>query len=345
MRKQSLNKAEREQREKLAIEYLEIWKHYPKRFIARKLSEDHPEIFKGIEDARSKIRVITLSSGERLAKLRINAGKKIINHNQELIDLPEPHLTELENYVIPKANNRIGIISDLHLPKHTKKHIDIALNDFKEKEVNCIIINGDLIDNPQFSKFSYDPRYSAKTEEWFNMAEYFLESLREKFPNALILFIEGNHDAWYKRYLWNKAKNIGGDSYYSLESRLHLAENNIIWIPEIQLVQLADYYVFHGHQHIKGGQLDTSAKRLLNKVKSNCIIGHLHYASMFQDVGFNDEPLATVHVSGALCTRKPSYMPFGGKARDGYITAEVINDKLKVENIWIKDGKKTIINV
>jgi len=340
------NKTEENEIERIICEYLELYPTIPSRTLARKLCEEYEMLFPNLENARRMVRSRRDATGRDKTEARQRVGKKIYPSPGNLTPFiyPEAELHELEPYQIPVGNTRIGIISDIHFPKQCNQTIDLALTDFAENNVDTIILNGDLMDNPTFSKFPTDPNYRGKIGSWFDKTEFFLESLRARFPNALILFVEGNHDAWYKKWLWMKAKNLAADPYYSLEERLHLMDYNIKFIPEIQLIRLADYFVFHGHQHAKGGQLDTVAKRMLAKLNSNCIIGHMHYASMFTGTNIMDEPYGTVHVLGAASTLKPSYMPFGGKSRKGYMNIKVVDRKCQIENVWNNNGKKVIIN-
>lgn len=331
------NKATEDLFEKLVTEQLELTPTLPNRTIARILLERHPEVFQHLEQVRGLVRSRRDAHSFSRSQSRLRAGKKV--YTRIIEHYPEPELHELEPFIIPTGNKKCGLISDLHFPKQCNETIDMGLNHFAKEGVDTIILNGDILDNPTFGKFPVDPNYRSKVGHWFDQTEYFLESLREAFPNALILFAEGNHDAWYRRWLWNHAKNIAADGYYNLQERLHLIEYNIKFIPEIQLIRLADYFIFHGHQHAKGGALDTVAKRLVTKLNSNCIIGHMHYASSFSTTNIMGDNCATVHVLGAASTLKPSYMPFGGKSRKGYAYIEVINGICQVHNIWNDGGK------
>ena len=340
-----MNKAEKEQYEKLICEYIEANQDAPSRAIARKLTIDYPLMFPNLEGARLMIRRKRGSTGEKEANHRKNSGKKIYkNPEKTLYIYPEPELDELQPYIIPMAYNRMGWISDQHYPKNCNKTIETAYNDFEDKGVNLIILGGDLMDMADYGKFPVKPHARGDIERWFNKAERYLEMTRERFPNALIIFLEGNHDAWYKKWLWRQAKQLAGDPYYSLEERLHLSDYKITFCPEIQLVKYADYNLFHGHQLLKGGALDTVSKRLNAKINSNAICGHMHYSGMFSNTDIDGNITTTIHVAGASSTQNPSYMPFGGKSRKGYITAEIIDNKLEVTNIWLNGSKKVIIN-
>ena len=339
----TIRKKDAELIENLIVEHLELMPTVPNRTLARILCEKYPETFYSIEQARTCVRARRGKNASRHREARLRAGKKI--YTQLIEHYPEPELHELDPYQIPKGNTKIGVISDLHFPKQCNETIDFALNDYARIGVDTIILNGDVLDNPTFGKFPVDPNYRSKVGHWFDQTEYFLESLREAFPNALILYVEGNHDSWYRRWLWQQAKNVAADPYFSLEDRLHLIDYGIKFIPEIQLIQCHDYFIFHGHQHAKGGQLDTVAKRMVAKLNSNCIIGHMHYASSFALTNITGANCATVHVLGAASTNKPSYMPFGGKSRKGYLYMTAKDGVCEVSNIWNDNGRKREITI
>ena len=71
-------------------------------------------------------------------------------------DLPESYADDFEPYRINQA--RVLIISDLHFPYQDNEAITIALNYGIEKKVDCILINGDLIDFATISRHEKDFR-------------------------------------------------------------------------------------------------------------------------------------------------------------------------------------------
>ena len=98
----------------------------------------------------------------------------------------------------------------------------------KRVQPEIVVLNGDIFDLPEFSKYNVDPR------EWdvigrIQWVHKFLKDLRKAVPNAQIDFIEGNHEARLLRHLsesspamkailadlhgWNVAKLLGLDKY------------------------------------------------------------------------------------------------------------------------------------
>lgn len=344
MKKPYPNKAEQKYNDQILNEYLTNYPETPSLTIAKALNKQYPTIFSGsVENIRGAIRLRRRSRGE-LSRSPNAVKTKYKNPTDTTLRFPEES-QEITIFKVPTGNTKLGYISDVHVPHQCKQTIDMAKNDWAKRGVDTIVINGDLLDNPTFGKHPFDPSWNSKTKEWMDKAEFFLEELRDDFPNALILFTEGNHDFWYKRHLWIQAKNLITDPYYSLEERLHLSDYKIKFIPQTELVQMADYFIFHGHMHIKGGQLDTAVKRLARLLNSNCMIGHIHYASSFTEYDILQRPAFTCHISGCASTVHPAYKPFGGKARKGYINSKVVNGKHEVENIWNDNGVRRIITI
>ncbi len=77
---------------------------------------------------------------------------------------------------------------------------ELFIDTAKRVKPERIVLNGDILDLPEFGKYSVDPR------EWdvvgrIKWVHTFLEDLREASPDSQIDFIEGNHEARLIRHL------------------------------------------------------------------------------------------------------------------------------------------------
>jgi hypothetical protein len=63
-----------------------------------------------------------------------------------------------------------------------------------------IVLDGDIFDLPEFSKYTQDPREFAPVER-IKWVHQFLNDLREAAPDAQIDFVEGNHEYRLLRHL------------------------------------------------------------------------------------------------------------------------------------------------
>lgn len=92
------------------------------------------------------------------------------------------------------------VCSDIHDkdcdPFYRRVFVDMT----KRVQPDTIVLNGDIFDLPEFSKWTVDPR------EWDVLGRIlwvhkFLDDLRAAAPNAELIFVEGNHEFRLLRHL------------------------------------------------------------------------------------------------------------------------------------------------
>lgn len=107
-----------------------------------------------------------------------------------------------DNYIRPYSKRFQSILvgSDLHDINcdnfYRRLFIETALRVQPEK----IVLNGDIFDFPEFSKYTTDPR-EFKVVDRIKWVHEFLEDLRDASPESEIDLIEGNHEARLLRHL------------------------------------------------------------------------------------------------------------------------------------------------
>lgn len=313
----------------LAIKALTEFPKMSKGAIVTYLLETYPTIFHNYENTRSIVRKVTGSNGKQKFKY------KAIDHNPDIetqFNLPKTKGEKRKFIELPQECNNILIISDIHFPNHDVIALGKALEYGKVNNVNCIVINGDLLDNEPFTNHDAPPPNSSDVRDWFQMTEDFLEMLIKEFK-CPIYFVEGNHDAWYMRYLMKKAPVLFNDQYYTLSARLKLREKGIVWIPQTSVLMIGKLPVTHGHMIVKGFFSPVNpAKGVYNKIKGSMLIGHCHTTSEHSESNLQGD-LNTTYSIGCLCTLAPDYDPFNCKHNLGF--ARVIvqeNGNYRVEN-------------
>jgi predicted phosphodiesterase len=218
--------------------------------------------------------------------------------------------------------------------------INIAIEIFKKQKINTLIINGDLLDNTPFTKHDGKRPTPGQVREWFDMTEAFLEFLRSTFPKVDIYWLEGNHDFWYKRWMQKNAEQLDEDPYFSLQSRLHIQDYNIIFLPQETYMKAGKLNILHGHQ-LSGrfGVGVSPARSIYLKTKKSTLIGHVHVEDSYTDNDI-DRTTTTCWSTGCLCTLTPDYNPIGGKACHGFahVIIESTGD-FSVKNYRISKGK------
>lgn len=320
----------------LIKEYLEQYPEMPSLTMAKMIFKNHESIFSNVEAVRRQIRYFRGAIGDAM---RGNLKDRKYVRQSYLQHLPIEDSEDYKPVVLGLKNNRIGVISDIHIPNHRNKPIDIALQVFRDQKVNTILINGDLLDNTPFTKFLTPPD-KRDAKKYLDKAEMFLENLRDIFPKARIIWLEGNHDFWYYQYLMRKAPELYGDPYYKLEERLHLTDYNIEYIPQQQYLMAGKLAICHGHFLLRGVFTPVSAARtILLKAKVPVLVGHCHITSEHTRTDLHGDILTTWS-TGCLCSLTPDYQPMGGEANHGFATIMVEkNGHFKVQNYRVHKGE------
>lgn len=314
-------------------EYLRKFPNTYSRSLAVKLYNENKEIFTDEEHARSIIRYYRQSHGKP-NRLKI-ATDEFADQNPYF--LPESDETEWIPYVIPTTQNKILIISDIHIPYHSITAVTACFNWAKDHDINTIIINGDLIDCHELSFFVKDPRKRKFSDE-IKMTKQFLDALQNIFPNCKVYFKEGNHEYRLQRYLKVHAPALFDDAEYHMPTKLNLGERGIEWIQDKRIIHAGNLNILHGHELGMGMSTVNPARTVFLKAKESTIIGDRHQTSEHSEPSLNGD-LVTCWSAGCLCELHPEYMPIN-RWNHGFSRVVVEKDKtFKVTNLRLKDGK------
>ena len=303
----------------LAAQYVVKFPSISKSSIAAKLFNDYPTLFKNQEDARSFVRNATNSFGVEHRKY----NPRNIVHTPEL----PPSLSKSRVFVdLPISSNNILWMSDVHLPNHDKDAINLATKYGKDKKINCIVLGGDILDNTPFTSHDSPPPSADDVREWFDYAEIFFSHLRTLFPKAHIVWLEGNHDNWYVRYLMKKAPMLFNDEYFRLPERLSLKKYNIDFYDQNVILRAGKLHMAHGHTIVRGVFAPVNAARgVFMRAKSSMMVGHVHTTSNHSETNIKEEPISCWSV-GCLCTLSPDYDPHNTKHNLGFAHITVEKD-------------------
>ena len=306
--------------------------------LARIMYAENKLSFKHVEAARSILRRI---EGKNQSPDKVTKTKYYMptERPKNPYKLPESYQEERKPYKLPIACNNILLISDLHIPYHDINAVTLALNYGVENKINTILINGDLIDNHQVSRFERDPKKRSVKQE-FDATKEFLRVLRATFPDAHIYWLKGNHCIRWEKFLLQKASEIWDDPYFHLEERLRLNEERVHLLDDKVLVKAGKLAITHGHHIFKGVFAPVSpARGAYMKAKQNVIVGHLHRPSHHPESDMEGNINAAWSM-GCLCQLKMDYSPLISNSLHGF--AHITIDKngdFTVKNFSIINGK------
>lgn len=305
--------------------------------LATIMFNENPLIFKTHDRARH---VLSNIEGKRRGKTNGTAitHPTVDRRPMAPYSLPTPDGEDLEPYHLPTSWDRFIFASDFHVPNHRTEPIEAMLNYAIENNIKRLIVGGDLLDNTPFTRWLHEPINPKDVPRWFDMAKELLVQFKKVFNE--VIWIEGNHDFWFKRFLMEKAPMLFGDPHFSLEERLKLNEIGVRYVDQRYLVKAGHLNIHHGHILLRGGgSYANGARMLYTKGKANMISGHLHVESSHTEPDLDDK-ICTTFITGCMCTLRPEYQPFGGKACHGFADISVQKNKeFTVKNMRIYKGK------
>jgi predicted phosphodiesterase len=291
---------------------VEIARDYCKKFpttptltIAKKIFKENKDYFLNLESARSAVRKVRGMSGQKKREtLRDKSLYKPLEYKYNPFDLPDSYSVDFSPYEI--SQSRTLILSDIHIPYHDVKALELAIKYGIDKNANCVLLNGDLIDMPNHSRHERCWRSRSTTEE-FEKTRHFLRSLRKAFPKAKIVFKEGNHCERWEKWLYVKAPEIFDDPEFKLESRLRLGELGIDIVKDKRPVKIGKLTVLHGHELAGGSGGVNPSRSTFLKTLDSCVVGHFHKTSSHVETTMSGHVI-DVNSIGCLCDMNPMFM-------------------------------------
>jgi predicted phosphodiesterase len=244
---------------------------------------------------------------------------------------PSEKLDEAPAHLVLDSNLRCGlIINDLHIPYHNRDAIIQAIKIGVFRNVDFIIINGDLIDCYPLSRYEKDKNKRSFDYE-LKETRSFLNLLRKTFPNTAIYYKFGNHEFRHQKYINEKAPELGVVDELRLDKLLRLETFGIEYVPQNQLVKIGDTFVVHGHESMmffKGGV--AAARNTLLAVGENVVMAHLHRSQTFTETFLTKT--IKCNVIPSLCDLNPAYIGYS-KWQNGCGIIEQSSEICTVENI------------
>lgn len=324
-------------KKELAAKYIQENPDMFKRELARKMYQERPDLFESIELARGVIRKCVNGPGVEKRGAPLPGFESHYNLMQQYNIRAEERKTK-SDYII--TGSHIGIMGDLHIPFHAEDAIAATLDYFTSKNVDTIIINGDLVDFYQLSRWSKDPSERPFSHE-VRMTVEFLTYLRDAFPDASIYWKMGNHEDRYETFFRTNAKELIGLEDFEMQSIFDLDYLNIHLVGSRQKMKVGKLNVVHGHEF---GQSIFSpvnpARGLFLMAKASCITNHHHQSSHHAENDINGNPTGCWSL-GCLCDLRPDYRPFAfTKWNHGAAVVNVSeNGNFHVDAFTIINGK------
>jgi predicted phosphodiesterase len=277
------------------------------RTLARMLHEKHPVIFDTLENARSSVRAYLGNCGVRHRKSAEKRGTaRAPRKPGELPPLPKSEAKPWEPFVLDAR--RVLVLSDLHIPHSDDAAVDAALGYGDEFKPDAILLNGDLADFYQISRFDKDPTVPKIKYELACLNQFFCH-LAARFPKARVYYKLGNHDERLDRYLMLNAPELFDipEIRYAWHGPAGITANKVTVIDDQRKVMLGKLMVLHGHEKGRGISNPVNpARGAFLRLLTSSLEGHSHQQSEHTERSADGRTIVC-RSTGCLCDLEPPY--------------------------------------
>ena len=181
------------------------------------------------------------------------------------------------------------IIPDTHIPFHDKRAYKLMLQVAKNAvpKLNGVYILGDFGEFASVSSHPKDPDIESRFSKELEAVNAHLDELDELFPEAEKVFIEGNHEYRFSRFLRDKAPQLF--EVTNAKSLLKMDDRGWKWIPygPNQKVKVLGSKLYARHEPTSGGE--HVAAGTVKKSGASVIFGHVHKIQEHQTVMLNGD--------------------------------------------------------
>ncbi len=313
----------------------------PHRTLARYLVQTRPALYAnadGVPDinlARAAVRYYTGNNGASHRDSARRAGTLV-----EKVAMPASRAEVNTPYTLPPGTWLV--LPDIHVPFHSPKAVDAALDYGRRRKVDGVLLLGDFQDCEALSKFRPTRRrdFNDEVEATVDMLVY----VRRAIPKAKMLWKFGNHEARLQAYYRSNAPMLADLPQAELDEILRLEERGVDVVPARSKMVAGHLDMIHGHELRGGSTAVNPARWLFLKAKGCALCAHWHRASSHDESNIRGKLVATWSL-GCLCTLSPDYNPLANGWTQGFGLVYLDKDgSFEVENRRILHNGKTDVD-
>jgi predicted phosphodiesterase len=199
------------------------------------------------------------------------------------------------------------VLSDLHIPFQDEKAVELVFRFIRDFNPEYVFLDGDVLDCFEISRFNQPIDLGKHLKDELAETRLFFTRLRGILPDAKIIYIEGNHEKRFNKYIWEQAEELWGLDGLSIQEQLRLKDFKIDYIDSVSNEAWYKYghlYIGHfGKCNKHGGY---TAKSLLDDKGVSLIQGHTHRLAEIHRRLLDKEIVGIEN--GCLCNLTPFYI-------------------------------------
>jgi hypothetical protein len=207
----------------------------------------------------------------------------------------------------------VVVANDFHVPWHDEQALALLQLFLQREKPDWLILNGDLMDFWEISRFDLTPRTGKAFIEEIKIGKGILKSFRHILPRARITWIEGNHEFRLRKYLIRQAKELYGLPGLSVPDLFGLKKLGIDYVPCHPLaskftdnfIKVGSLYVGHWDKiSVHGGY---AAKGLVETKGVSLLQAHTHRFGAHARTTVDGRVLLGIE-NFCMCRREASYV-------------------------------------
>jgi predicted phosphodiesterase len=193
--------------------------------------------------------------------------------------------------------------SDFHFPYQDDGAIESFLSLVAWMNPDRVVLNGDIADFFQLSRFNISGSRVENLQEEIDQANDFRRQVREAAPNAVIDETEGNHDSRVITYVQKNAQALQSLRALTPRELFKYGEYEINSHPGCGFLLRAGFLTKHGT--LVRGEAGATAKAELALAGVSGISGHTHRLARYRKVGYAQREWLE---QGCFCRLNPDYV-------------------------------------
>lgn len=323
---------------------LDTLRRFPKtatHTLARKLRVEHPEVFTSQEHARTHLRQRRGSMGEK-NRATMKVAEEAVRTNEEAAQaalnpfgLPASDSVLYLPYIVPAGLDRILVLGDLHIPFHDVQALSAAIKWAKDRKVQAVILNGDVLDCYQLSRFTRNPKQRSFGEE-LKAGKEVIDIIRRELQPELLIYKLGNHEDRYEVLIQSQAPALFDVERFSWDCVFKL-DSGMTLVGEKRIILAGELPIIHGHEYTRSVFSPVNpARGYFIRAHGSVLVSHHHQSSKHSDPNIKGRKLSAWSI-GCLCHLHPDYMPLN-RWNHGFAWVELDRDIYRVDNLEIAEG-------
>lgn len=197
----------------------------------------------------------------------------------------------------------VVFLSDIHFPYQDQELVDQALTLIDRIDCHRVVLNGDINDFFQLSRFNTSLERLDHLQEEIDEANAFRRRLREVAGDAIIDETEGNHDERIRTFVQRNAKALHTLDAIKPNKLFCYDELEINWHPGAGFLLRPEFLVKHGT--LLRSECPNTAKAELMAANISGISGHTHRLGTYRRAGYAQRQWTE---QGGLMRMDPDYV-------------------------------------